>query len=97
MCDLSHCLETAHRPSHLCGFRHGCGTAHRQEWLCYRQSAFIKNARKKSSFGGRGVLLHLFQIALLDLLHHGFAAKQIFFELHRNLARDDEKLVLNHF
>ena len=33
----------------------------------------------------RRVLLHLLQIALLDLLHHGFAAKQIFFELHRNL------------
>ena len=36
------------------------------------------------------ILLHLLQIALLDLLHHGFAAKQIFFELHRNLARHDE-------
>ena len=80
----------------LCGLWHRRETAHNQEWLCYPESSFVKNAGKKSS-RRRRIILHLLQIALLDLLHHGFAAKQISFELHRNLARHDSELVLNHF
>src|SRR5580693_687106 len=45
---------------------------------------------------GRWVLLHLFQIALLDLLHHGLTAEQISFELRGNLAGHGEELVSDH-
>src|ERR1700676_542027 len=56
-----------------------------------------KNAGRKEGSRGRGILVELLEVALLDLLHHGFAAKQVLFELRRNLAWHDEKLIANHF
>ena len=38
-------------------------------------AALRSNARRKGASRGRRILLELLKVALLDLLHHGFAAK----------------------
>src|SRR5579863_583207 len=57
--------------------------------------ACVVRANKECS-GRRGICFQLFEVALLDLMHEGFAAEEIGFELRGNLAWDDEKLVANH-
>src|SRR6266436_4449200 len=47
--------------------------------------------------GGWRVLLKLLEVALLDLLHHGFTAKQILSELRGDMAWHNDELISDHF
>src|ERR1700722_4542120 len=62
---------------------------------CAREWATPRRGSRQS--GGRGIFFHLLEVPLLDLLHHGFTAKQIFFELRGDLAWHNEELVSDHF
>jgi hypothetical protein len=51
---------------------------------------------KKESRRGR-VCFELLEVALLDLLHEGFAFEKVVLNIGRNIARNDEELIVNHF
>src|SRR5580704_1947755 len=73
----------------------------RTAWLAQQKCQNERRIRERRSgerrIRGGGILFELLEVALLDLLHHGFAAKQIPFELRRNLARHNEELVSGYF
>src|SRR6266852_8402918 len=43
------------------------------------------------------ILFELLEVAVFDLLHEGFALEEIALEVGRELAGDDEKLIVHNF
>ena len=57
------------------------------------------NSKWKSAdrASGSRIFFELLNVALLDLLHEGFALEEIFMEVGGELARHDDELIVNDF
>src|SRR6266550_3015263 len=57
----------------------------------------LRPCKKKEGSGRRRIVFELLDVAVLDLLHEGFALEDIALEVGGELAGDDEELVVGHF
>src|SRR6266550_6262175 len=57
----------------------------------------LRPCKKKEGSGRRRIVFELLDVAVLDLLHEGFAFEDIALKIGGELAGDDEKLVVSHF
>src|SRR6266550_6882664 len=57
----------------------------------------LRPCKKKEGSGRRRIVFELLDVAVLDLLHEGFAFEDIALEIGGELAGDGEKLVVGHF
>ena len=57
----------------------------------------LRPCKKKEGSGRRRIVFELLEIAVLDLLHEGFALEEVALEVGGELAGDDEELVVGNF
>ena len=67
-------------------------------WLEYQRKLPIKNVLHRTNvLGSWRIFFELLDVAVLDLLHEGFAAEEVGVEFRGDLARDNEKLIVGCF